>query len=611
MLEEQLQDIPQESINLLELIEQTIKTYGSNNKFKFAIAENFECHKYTHIDFSENMTVFVGESSNGKSSFMRMLDWVQYNSLRGDKHITTGERECRGTIGTFNGFVVKREITPSYNRYYITHESWDQDYILEGFGVNVPYEVQVVLGAFKVKIDDKRQNDLKLNYLEQGQGWFLTSDQYPSTTKAKAVGLLYGVHYVDQAIKDTKYELDKVNKKISSTEEEIKVLKEKAKSYEYLDNLKKNIDLIEKAYEEGVRLKNLSDKLMDLNIKYTKECSDYDNTVKLLRRIDESKIKEAETLISGMNEKLTKLKALSRLSKDYKFSVQEIITNQDIIERGTISANAEQLIKEVEGDIQKLKRLSKLSKNYSNTKESIKKADEYIALENSIKKADNIMVVATGNLRKGSKLIPLSKELALKNKQIVNCDRIIDTSKDIAIADEKAKYLVNEISRLKKLNSLTLPYQNVVRELKNIEIIFDRAKDIYRAEERFNEAQRLFNKTTRLIPLSSNYKDAMAQLNSLKPQLEQEGKLKKLEKLFHQVEELLAKHELLLNLREELIMTKNSIDKEDALIEEKQIELETLISRYEGVITEIGVCPLCRSEITEDIVGHLIVELRK
>jgi exonuclease SbcC len=611
MLEEQLQDIPQESINLLELIEQTIKSYGANNKFKFAIAENFECHKYTHIDFSENMTVFVGESSNGKSSFMRMLDWVQYNSIRGDKHITTGERECRGIIGTFNGFIVKREITPSYNRYYITHESWDKEYILEGFGVNVPYEIQVVLGAFKVKIDDKRHNDLKLNYLEQGQGWFLTSDQYPSTTKAKAVGLLYGVHYLDQAIKDTKYELDKVNKKISSTEDEIKILKEKAKAYDYLDDLKNKIELVEKAYKEGVKLKNLSDKLMDLNIKYTKACSDYENTVNLLSRIDERKINNAEMLVSEIKEKLSKLKNLSRLSKDYKFSIQEIMTSTITIERGRISAKADKLIKEIEEDIQRLKRLSRLNKNYSKTKESIKKADEHIALEDSIKKADGFLGVAIENLRKGSKLIPLSKELALKNKQIVNCDRIIDTNQDIKLADEKAKELKNEIGRMKKLQSLALPYHKVVDELDKLEAILSKTQDIYKAEERFKGAYNLFDKINRLIPLSSNYREAMEKLESLKPQLDQEVKLKKLDKLLHQVEVLFSKHETLLKLREELVKVKDNIIKENDVITEKKKELEGLISKYEGVIRELGVCPLCRSEITEDVVGHLTLELRR
>lgn len=601
----------QENINLLELIEDTIKTYGSNNKFKYAIAENFECHKYTRIDFSENMTVFVGESSNGKSSFMRMLNWVQYNEPRGDKHITTGERECRGTIGTFNGFIVKREITPSYNRYYITHESWDQDYVLEGFGVNVPYEVQLVLGAFKVKIDDKRQNDLKLNYLEQGQGWFLISDQYPSTTKAKAVGLLYGVHYLDQAIRDTKYELDKVNRRISSTENEIEQLREKAKAYDYLDDLKAKIDLVEKAYNDGVRLKNLSDKLMELNVKYAKATNDYNEAIKLLGRIDEDRLQEAETLISVIEDKLTKLNTLSTLSKDYKFSLSEIVTNKSIIERGTISNDAETLVKEIEQDIKKLKNLSKLNSSYINTKEIIKNSEKVIALDSNLKKAEIISSAAEKSLRKGAKLINISIELSDKQDKLDWCNKVIDNGKYITIADETAKHIANEIAKVKKLKSLAIPYRMVLEGLEKVEDTLTKARDIDIAEERFNNAYGLFKRSKRLIPFSSKYKEVLGQLESLKPELEQESKLKKLDSLLDRIKNIFARHEVLLKLRFDLMKENSSIENENVLITRKQKELEDLINKYESIIRELGVCPLCRSEITEDVVGHLMMDLKK
>ncbi len=604
-------EVGQESIDLLALIEETVKKYGSNNKFKYAIAENFECHKYTRIEFSELLTVFVGMSSQGKSSFMRMLDWVMYNSIRGDEHISTGEKECRGTIATCNGFIVTREITPSRNRYYLTHESWDQDFILERFGVNVPYEIQVVLGAFKVKVDDKRQNDLKLNYLEQGQGWFLISDQYPSTVKAKAVGLLYGVHYLDQAINDTKYELDRVKKSIASTEKDIEGLKEELKKYEHLDDLKKRIGLIQKAYDKGVMLKTLAEKLVDLKEKYGVVCCEYNDTVALLSRINEDELNEAEAVVQDLGEKIEKLSRLSALAGEYKASVREVKACNEIIQRGSMPDTVDQLMREVKDGIQRLKTLAKLGEGYYETKEIIKIAEKQIAVEGDAKKAEKLLKSAVAGLEKGARLIPMAVELNDRLVKLKNCERMIEGGRNISLAEAKLKEATSDVDRFIKIKALVEPFKRVQDEINRAVNTLDKVKGISEAEKRFKRLYRRFEKGVRLIPLSDAYKDVIAQIRALEPHLEHEGSTKKMNALKKKVEELLVRHETLLRVRAEYKRTLESIQGESSTVEQKLKELDGMIEKYETIIQELGICPLCKSEITGDVIKHMVGELRK
>lgn len=551
-------------IDLISLIDETIKEYSDNNKIDYAIAENFESHKYTKIDFSEKMTVFVGESSSGKSSFMRMLDWVMYNSLRGDTHITTGESECRGIINTVNGFKVTREITKSYNRYYITHSSWDRQYILEGFGVDVPLEVQKVLGAYKVRIDDKKQNDLKLNYLEQGQGWFLTSDAYTSTTKAKAVGLLNGVHYIDQAIKDTKNELNKISREISSEEKEIEELEKELKEYEYLDNLKNTIDSLEKSYKKADKLNSKTDTLLKLSVKYSEACVDLEKTTEFLEDDKVSNIDTADLKLTKLDSEFKTLKHLSRLSKEYKSVVENIKKQEEILESKYIVDVSEELYKDC------LKNINTL---------------DY--------------------------LLNKKKELNKLNNQIESADKVIKESQGI---NDAYSYIFKADDRIRILSSVLSKrdsYLKSKRSLDNIEKVLNKSKDIDKANDKYEKALNLLQKTSKLNSFYEKVKKENLHITKINRQLSKTKDLDSIIKKSKAIKQDINKFKRLYGLRGKLNQESFEIKKENNSIKCNEKKLNNHIKKYEETIKEVGVCPTCKSSITDNVVEHLIKEFRK
>jgi exonuclease SbcC len=551
-------------IDLISLIDETIKEHSDNNKIDYAVAENFESHKYTKIDFSKNMTVFVGESSAGKSSFMRMLDWVMYNSLRGDTHITTGESECRGIIKTINGFKVTREITKSYNRYYITHSSWDRQYILEGFGVDVPFEVQKVLGAYKVRIDDKKQNDLKLNYLEQGQGWFLTSDAYTSTTKAKAVGLLNGVHYIDQAIKDTKNELNKVSRGISTEEKEIEELEKELKEYEYLDNLKNTIDSLEKSYKKADKLNTKTDTLLKLSVKYSEACVDLEKTREFLEDDKVSNIDTADFKITKLDSEFKNLKNLNRLNKEYK-----------------------------------------------NLEENIKKQEEILESKYIIDVSNQLLKDSAININTLGYLLNSKKELDKLNSRIISADKVIEKSQGI---DNAYSYIFKADDRIRTLSSVLNKrdsYLKSKRSLDNIEKVLNKSKDIEKANKTYDKASDLLEKTTKLVGFYKKVNREKTHITKLDTQL---GKTKHLDSIIKKREKIkqdISKFKRLTGLKDRLIKESSKVNKEKESIKCNEEKLNNHINKYEESIKEVGVCPTCKSSITENVVEHLIKEFRK
>lgn len=85
--------------------------------------ENFQSHKYSKLDFSENLNVIVGPSDNGKSAIIRALKWVLFNEPKGTEFIRYGENFCRVSIILSDGSKIIRERTKTKNLYKLIKNS--------------------------------------------------------------------------------------------------------------------------------------------------------------------------------------------------------------------------------------------------------------------------------------------------------------------------------------------------------------------------------------------------------------------------------------------------------------------------------------------------------
>lgn len=206
---------------------------------KKVILENFQSHKYTVLEFNEQLNVIVGPSDSGKTAILRGIRWVLYNEPSGDYFIREGENHCSVTIEFSDGIKVKRFRSRSKNIYYL-YNSDNDEIVFEGFGTSVPDEIINATGIKKIILDKDLSKPINLS--DQLEGAFLLSEK--GSTRASSIGRLVGVNIIDDTIRDTLRDIRSLSVKKKSIEERVSKLEEELSQYEYLEELKRRIEKI-------------------------------------------------------------------------------------------------------------------------------------------------------------------------------------------------------------------------------------------------------------------------------------------------------------------------------------------------------------------------------
>jgi exonuclease SbcC len=158
--------------------------------------EDFQAFEKGEFVLSPNLNILVGVSNVGKSSVARALSLVLFNKW--DKSwVKYGSKYCRVTIETDTGISVIREKGPQVNK-YILKLPGQADQLFESFGISVPEAVQQALRIHEVQID--ATDSLNLQLAGQMDSLFLLSQT--GSYRAKVLGKLSGVNYIDFAIRE-------------------------------------------------------------------------------------------------------------------------------------------------------------------------------------------------------------------------------------------------------------------------------------------------------------------------------------------------------------------------------------------------------------------------
>lgn len=219
---------------------------------------NFQAHANTVVEFapSGNLTVVTGNSDSGKTSIIRALRWAFYNAPQGTDFIRVGCTMVQVKVTMDDGWSVTRLRTPSKNQYIITHPSGDEQ-TYEGFGNNVPVEVQQMLGVAPVDVGDM---DLKLNIAEQLDGPFL-GNSIAASFRAKVLGKLAGTEDVDVANKQLGTDLYRHNRDLESAKSQLETKVAQIEELAWVEGLGQKIAQLEVLAQT---IKSKQDQLKDL-----------------------------------------------------------------------------------------------------------------------------------------------------------------------------------------------------------------------------------------------------------------------------------------------------------------------------------------------------------
>jgi len=375
------------------------------------IIENFQSHKYTEINLDNNLNVIVGPSDQGKSAIIRAMKWVLYNEPSGTYFIREGEKEATVTLFFSNDCKIKRLRSTSKNQYTF-YDSNGKEYIYEGFGTNVPFEIVEKLNIRKVYLDGKQSSSINIG--EQLEGPFLLTEK--NATRANAIGRLVGVHIVDRAVADTLKDIRGLNYSKKSLDSSLEDLELQLKNYDFLEKLNYDIKSLEKVRSI---IKEKEEKLLTLR--------------KLKDRINSNTIE-----IVSCNNTLNKLSHISSLSKN-------ILLLDINIQRYKIL---------------KLKKIQ-LDNNSTNILEDLNILDKLVTID-SLDNTLNSLQLKLNNLI----------NLSILNRKVIDCEKDIS----ICISNISNLHRVNEVEKiytnllsmlvdLGKLTRFSYKYEDIKRRI--------------------------------------------------------------------------------------------------------------------------------------------------
>ena len=200
------------------------------NSIEKIILVNFQSHVYSELSLSKGVNVIVGPSDSGKTAIMRALRWNMFNDPSGVDFVREGESEVSVTIRFQNNVEVERKRTRSKNQ-YILRQPDEEELIFEGFGKNVPTEIEEAIGIKKVMLDDKKS--LPLNFSDQLDGPFLL--QETDAYKAQAIGRMVGVDLLDETMRDTLRDKKQIAVRREVLEADLKDTEESLKAFSDLN----------------------------------------------------------------------------------------------------------------------------------------------------------------------------------------------------------------------------------------------------------------------------------------------------------------------------------------------------------------------------------------
>lgn len=187
---------------------------------------NFECWEEFELKFDTNLMVITGVSDVGKSSLMRAIAWVVFNSIPSKKLYprTINDRRIMSVeLILDSGDIIERRWSPVENVYVFNGAE------LKGFGRgNVPVQIREALGLVGDNFRFQKDKHFLLGYL-------------PSEI-TKVINSLMDLSEIESVIKNGEAEKRKTSGRISVLQKEHKEVSDKIKDSKWICDAEHDFD---------------------------------------------------------------------------------------------------------------------------------------------------------------------------------------------------------------------------------------------------------------------------------------------------------------------------------------------------------------------------------
>jgi len=334
--------------------------------------ENFQGHGHTVMTLSEGLNVIVGESSHGKSSIYRALNWLYDNGGTNPRqYIKKGTTYAKVTIELSNGVRITRLVESKKsgkNGYSVYDPVTGEVKDMNTRGVE---EVRKLLGFNKVPLDSGKELDI--NFMGQGESWFFIGKHVTSSERAKIIGTIFGTHYTDAVIKDLEGTMKKSDATLKQLEKEKEDISNEIKNYDFLSDLTKKLSNVEDALTKTKELEQKIKKIQEFHHKNNTLRKQIDQLKVVYAKLgsiddarkqcDQLKVKQMTMqLIVKQHVSLKNIKQSSDQNKKIIQSLKDISTSRQLLSGIKEKTNKVNDLKRQHKDYQQLaERLTKIN----------------------------------------------------------------------------------------------------------------------------------------------------------------------------------------------------------------------------------------------------------
>lgn len=474
------EDVPKEVVELALKVTESVEskmrvTQPLNENQDYRIKQirlkNFEAHLDTIINITDDGVpyVFIGESSNGKSSIARALYFALENEGNAVGFIRRAKdvKRCEVTLVRVDDLSVTRVVEVKKNKVG-TRKTEKNGWIIKypdgtetETNTSALEEIQRLFGFNYLYLDEG--DKVSLNFRKQKEPDFFLG--FKEKQRAKLVGSLYGAQYLLGAIKELESERRRLNSSASHFQNEVKELEGQVASLSSIEKASKIIEQIKKDYED----------LEQLKVKF--------NSANELQK----------TLIDSnrLNSYLTKF--ITKTSPIVS-SVSNEITS--LVEKSNL-----------------LERLDYVNKRMNDEKNKLKKINHFLTSKPFVDNSKTIIEELEEKSLTLQKATLLKKEIKDLKSEITDANIVISKSETIKDAGESLKQLEKLIQTLESLEVKTKNYKKQKSSLNLINkidsSIVPKLDHIY---PRFNEVESLSIKLNRLMDLKESFEKTKNEL---------------------------------------------------------------------------------------------------
>lgn len=450
---------------------------------------DFQCHQHTVLDLHEGLNIICGPTEYGKSSILRALHWVFYNTWD-DSYIRSGENKTIVRVYYDDGHVIEktRNRSGSINRYTLSYPDGTQ-LQLDKFGNQVPKQVEEIHRMTPWVLDE----DVVLNpkFRIQSDPVFLIFER--GAVRAKAVGHVAGVHIFDAAIREANLELTRLNREEKALEEKLAYHIQEKSKYITLEEEEKKLVQAKRDFEE------------------------LEETLDILER--------AKTIVASLEALRTQIEKWKQVVTSLRRVESQLSLSAVLEEMFEKYCQAKHLLTSVRTIQERKQHLADIS-------DKMREAETYLSLheflQHMTEKRDEVR-------RRLSRLDALQREK-------MNHVRVVERCRTVDHSIEANQHLIRKAEKLQEIHSRFHDLRIVRERLQKLRQI---RQKIASAEEMYDKSHKLEFELLRLIEARERYhrlqqvKTEIQKYRRLAEQASEKEKeaLKKYEEILHAVGE--------------------------------------------------------------------------